>query len=231
MVSYTANKLSSQEQYINHMGVDIYVDPSLFSGPIVESIIKGSYESHEASQVNSLIQPGEVILEIGAGCGFISTFAAKNPNCTKVYAVEANPALIPVIQKTHEKNGVDITLYNEILGKEEGYVDFYLHEDFWASGTHSWLGKRSVKVKTTPFQMRLEQIRPTMIVCDIEGGELDLFDGVNLAGVKKILMELHQPTIGRHGMKKLFDNLSAQNFHYDVFHSYYSVVTFSHVDR
>ena len=101
---------------------------------------------------------------------------------------------------------------------------------FWASGTHSFLGK-PIKVKTTAFQSRLNQIRPTMLVVDIEGGEETLFEDVDLTGVKKIMIELHQPTIGRRGMKKVFDLLSAQNFHYEVWHSYYGVVTFSHVDR
>ena len=52
-----------------------------------------------------------------------------------------------------------------------------------------------------------------------------------LTGIKKIMVELHQPTIQRRGVKKVFDLLSAQSFHYDVWHSSRSVVTFSHVER
>jgi len=37
--------------------------------------------------------------------------------------------------------------------------------------------------------------------------------------------------IGRRGVKRVFDLLSAQDFHYDVWHSTRSIVTFSHVDR
>lgn len=70
-----------------------------------------------------------------------------------------------------------------------------------------------------------------MLIIDIEGGEDGLFDDVDLTGVRKIMLEIHQPTIGRRGVKRLFDQLSAQNFHYDMWHSCHSIVTFSHVDR
>lgn len=215
---------------VNNRGVLIPIIPEIFSEPIVQCILAGSYEANEASELDALIQPDEIILELGAGCGFISTYCAKNQHTSAVFCVEANPSLIDIIGLTHRINAVDVTLYHELLGREEGETDFYLHDDFWASGAHSWLGKQ-VRVKTTPFQARLDQIRPTMLVIDIEGGEETLFEGVNLSGVKKIMLEVHQPTIGRYGTKKVFDLLSAQSFHYDMWHSSRSIVTFSHVDR
>lgn len=214
----------------NNRGILIPIVPQLFSEPIAESVRAGHYESHEVAMLDALIQPGEVILEVGAGCGFISSYCAKNPHTRAVHCVEANPNLIDVIKLTHELNDVDVTVYHELLAKQDGEADFYLHADFWASGTHSFLGK-PVKVRTTPFQRRLAAVRPTMLIIDIEGGEESLFEDVDLNGVKKIMVELHQPTIGRHGMKKVFDLLSAQNFHYEVWHSAYSIVTFSHVER
>jgi FkbM family methyltransferase len=217
------------ECFENH-GVLIPVIPGIFSDDITNSVKLGNYEAHEASLLDGLIQPQEVILEIGAGCGFISTYCAKNPHTDKVFCVEANPNLIDAIKLTHTVNAVGVTVFNEVLGKEDGETDFYLHRDFWASGTHSFLGT-AIRVKKTSFQSRLEQIRPTMLIVDIEGGEEKLFEAAELKGVKKIMLELHQPTIGRRGIKKVFDLLSAQGFHYDVWHSFHSVVTFSHVDR
>jgi FkbM family methyltransferase len=211
-------------------GVLIPVVPGIFSADITKTVRLGNYEAHEASLLDGLIQPEEVILEIGAGCGFISTYCAKNPHTKKVFCVEANPNLIGAIKLTHKVNGVSVTVFNEVLGKEDGETDFYLHRDFWASGTHSFLGT-PIRVKTTAFQSRLDQIRPTMLIVDIEGGEEMLFECADFKGVKKIVLELHQWTIGRRGIKKVFDLLSAQDFHYDVWHSFYSVVTFSHVDR
>lgn len=217
------------ECYTNH-GVLLPVVPGIFSGAVAASVRSGRYEEHEAAELDGLIQPGEVVLEIGAGCGFISTCCAKNPHTERVHCVEANPRLIEVIRLTHRINGVDVAVHHEVLGREDGETDFFVHEDFWASGTHDFLGER-VRVPVTSFQKRLDETRPTLLVVDIEGGEEALFEDVNLAGVKKIMVELHQPTIGRRGVKRVFDLLSARDFHYDMWHSTRSVVTFSHVER
>lgn len=217
------------ECYSNR-GVLLPVVPGVFSDPVAASVRSGRYEEYEAKELDGLIQPGEVILEIGAGCGFISTYCAKNQHTERVHCVEANPQLIEVIRLTHRINGVEVAVHHEILGREDGETDFYVHEDFWASGTHDFLG-RPVRVPVTSFQKRLDEVRPTMLVVDIEGGEEVLFEDVDLTGVKKILLELHQPTIGRHGIKRVFDLLSARDFHYDAWHSTRSVVTFSHVER
>ena len=221
--------VESHECY-NNRGVLLPVVPGIFSDPIAASVRSGRYEEYEAAELDGLIQPGEVILEIGAGCGFISTYCAKNPHTQRLHCVEANPGLIEVIRLTHRINGVDVTIHHEILGREDGETDFFVNEDFWASGTHSFLGK-PVRVPVTSFQKRLDETRPTMLIVDIEGGEETLFEDVDLTGVKKIMVEMHQPTIGRRGVKRVFDLLSARDFCYDMWHSTHSVVTFSHVDR
>ena len=217
-------------EYVQHCGVTLPIIPELYSDTIIQYIRAGQYEAQEVAELDALIQPNEIILEIGAGCGFISTYCAKTQRTQAVYCVEANPHLIDIIKLTHRVNGVDVTLFHEILAKEDGETDFYVHRDFWASGTHHTLGK-PIKVKTVSFQRRLDEIKPTMLIVDIEGGEESLFEGVDLTGVKKIMLEIHQQIIGRHGVKKVFDLLSAQNFHYETWHSAREIVTFSHVDR
>lgn len=226
---YRPAKIVGGIEFYNNHGVLLPVLPE-FSEPVVATIRNGGYEAHEATELDTLIGPGEIVLEIGAGCGFMSACCAKNPHTSSIWCVEANPDLISVIQLTHRINNVTATIYNEILAGSDGEIDFFVHRDFWGSGTHSFLGK-PIKVATRSFQKRLDEIRPTMLIVDIEGGEEALFEGVDLAGVRKIMLELHQPTIGGHGVKRVFDLLSAQGFHYDVPHSTHSVVTFLHVDR
>jgi FkbM family methyltransferase len=211
-------------------GILIPVVPGIFSDFVTAWVLAGTYEMQEASVLDALIEPNEIILEIGAGCGFISAYCAKNANTKAVYCVEANPQLIEVIKLTHHINGVDATVYGEILAKDAGEAEFFVNKDFWASGTDKSLGTM-IKVKTASLQERLDALRPTMLIVDIEGGEETLFDGVDLACVRKIMIELHQHVIGRRGVKKVFDVLSAQNFHYETYHSASSVVTFSNVKR
>ena len=215
----------------DNRGVLIPIVPDVASDFIAEAIRSGSYESHEVALLDGLIEPGEVILEIGGGCGFISAYCAKNPLTKAVHSVEANPNLIEVIKLTHRLNCVSVSVYHEILSKQDGEADFYLHKDFWASGTHKILGASPIKVRTTSFQSKLDALRPTMLIVDIEGGEQNLFENVNLSCVNKIMLELHQQTIGGAGIKKIFDLLSSQNFHYETSRSKMAVVTFSRVNR
>jgi methylase of polypeptide subunit release factors len=110
----------------NNRGVLLPIVVGEFSENIVGSIRNGDYEAHEATELDALIQPGEIILEIGSGCGFISTYCAKNPNTSAVYCVEANPQLIDVIRLTHRVNHVTATVYNEILAREDVAKKGYL---------------------------------------------------------------------------------------------------------
>lgn len=213
--------------FLQHMGVEICVDPRVFSEKMITTIMRGTYEKKEAKQILSLLEPEETVLEIGAGCGFLSTLMAQHPNCREVHAFEGNPELIPIIKATHLKNKVDVILYNEVLGDFNDEVEFFLNDDFWASGLSKALGNRSVMVKQVAFQSRLNEIRPTLIVCDIEGGEGNLFGDVDLQCTTRLLIELHEDIIGPNGVRTVFDEMSKRGFHYNCSHSSGRVVTFS----
>jgi FkbM family methyltransferase len=213
------------------LGVKLEVPHSLLAAPIRKALLNGSYESAEGSILEGLIQEGDVILEIGAGLGLISTIAARSPKTSRVIAVEADPQLIPTIRRTHEINNVDVAVYNEMLGASEGTHDFFVSEHFWASSAKGDFGGTRIQIPIRSFQERLREWKPSFLIVDIEGGEVDIFEGIDMAGVQKVQLEVHQNIVGRQGMKKLFDTLSAQGFHYDQWHSSHNVVTFSHIDR
>ena len=88
-----------------------------------------------------------------------------------------------------------------------------------------------VKINVDDFNRVLVDLKPSMIVCDIEGGELELFKKATLTGVKKVYIETHQRQLGRRGMKSLFERFHELDFHYDQHHSKAGVVLFSHIDR
>jgi FkbM family methyltransferase len=225
-------------EVIKYNGIELQLDHRFMSAKMMDVIKEGRYERQEARQISRIIQADEVVLELGAGIGFVSALIATNP-CTKfLVSYEANPRLIPAITDTLTRNAGpseskwevrNAVLMNGIVPDD---VDFYLHEDFWASSLNPVAAAVGVeKVKAERFNNILALIRPTLIVCDIEGGELELFRNADLSGVKKVFLETHQKRIGRRGMKELFDYFHARDFHYDQAHSEGSVVLFSHVDR
>ncbi|MDX0249805.1 FkbM family methyltransferase [Sinorhizobium meliloti] len=217
-------------------GVKFPDDKNIITPRVRESIMAGRYESKEATQVEKLLKEGDRVLEIGSGLGFISTIAARDPKTEDVLCYEADPRLIPFIKSVHELNGIkkatvrNVALTTDLSQKE---LTFYVRKDFWGSSFSKAAGEyeSTAIIPTQSFNEVVQQFRPTFIVCDIEGAELDLFFNASLFGVTRVLMEIHSRVLGRAGVKRLFDAMSARDFHYDEFHSHGSVVLFSHVKR
>lgn len=218
-------------------GVRLDISSPEISPRLVDRITKGLYEQQEAKSIMTAAQQGDRLLEIGAGLGYLSCVAAKTGLFEAITVVEANPQLINSIKLNHSLNNADCDVLNVVLTPEVvpvgSTIPFYIRGDFWASSLSptplNYI--RTEQVQLHSFQSLIDASRPTFIACDIEGGENSLFEGINLTGVKKILLELHQRVIGRKGMKRVFETLSRNGFHYDQWHSSGSVVLFSHVSR
>jgi len=216
-------------------GVKLSIEPEVMSPKMIEVIQSGHYEGGEAREIARIVQPGERIVELGTGIGFIAISAMKTGRVQKLATYEANPKLIPLIEANAAQNEVAFEVHNAIVDAEAqgGTVPFYLRKDFWASSMSPlpWGYVEQVEVPVVSFASVRETYRPTMLIVDIEGAEAQLFRDIALTGIRKIYMELHQNVIGRVGMKNVFDFMSSKDFHYDQHHSRGSVVLFSHVLR
>ena len=219
---------------IEHFGIRLRIDPDFMSPRLMEVIRTGQYEAAEARRIRRIVQRGDIILEIGAGIGFITALMLKNPVVERVVSFEANPLLIPKIQQTLSDNGLGgqrFELHNAVLGTEEaGTVDFHVHQDFWASSLRKMPGTiHSCPVPLASFDKTVKIVRPNLIVCDIEGGESALFSNSNLTGVRNVYLELHQRVLGPAGMRDVFQAFHDRGFHYDQNHSGGAVVLFSRI--
>jgi hypothetical protein len=58
----------------------------------------GTYEADEANAAERCVREGFRVLELGAGIGYVTAICARRTAPENVLAVEANPALIPVIE-------------------------------------------------------------------------------------------------------------------------------------
>ncbi len=222
-------------QNLSRNGITIPYDSDVMSDNILNHIKAGTYEQQESQLIKGIIQEGERILEIGCGVGYLSSVAMKTGKVRELLCFEANPKLIPVINKTFALNNVQARCRNGVITNTSSgqKVNFYVRQDFWASSLspEPYGYKEMVEVEAVNFQELLNEYKPTMIICDIEGGESELFEGVQLFGVTKVFMEIHQNEMGRGKMKSLFERFCHLGFHYDVWHSNGQVVLFSHVSR
>ncbi len=218
--------------HVNMKGVVINPGNPALSSAMQKRLRSGKYEVHEAECVTALIGPGETVLELGGGIGFISALASKTQNASQIIVVEANPDTIPVIKETHELNNVEAIVLNGVAMpkcKQGSSVPFYVRSNFWASSLspEPWGYSRKTTVPCLDFKQLLATYRPSLLICDIEGGELDLLcQTPSMPSVKKIVLELHRNIVGSQGVRKIFHHLSKQGFAYEPRYSEKAVVVF-----
>ena len=167
------------------------------SREIRRSIWSGEYEGPERRMVLAKLSTDDVVMELGAGIGLLSALCAKRIGSSRVHTYEANPALIPYIRETFALNGVEPALKNCLVGDHEGDTAFYLHREFWASSTLPVNGARPIVLRMVDVNHELQAVRPTFLIIDIEGGEYDLFQHIDLGGVRKLAIETHPRVLGR----------------------------------
>jgi FkbM family methyltransferase len=208
-------------------------DPAVITPAIYDAITTGRFETEEARQIPAIVRPGDRVLEIGAGLGFISTLLSRQPSVGEVIAVEANPHLMEYMVELHGVNGVrKVRRLNTVLTNGPARREtFYLRQDFWMgslmAGPNPYLD--TVEVPTTNLNALLRDEGVNLIVCDVEGAEAFLFDDADLSGVDRIFLELHDHVTGLSGVGKLFCTLGANGLIYDPRHSFGSVILFQRV--
>lgn len=212
-------------------GVVVPDDPEILSPNVREAICSGRFEATEARMLANAVEPGDRVVEIGAGIGFISTLLDRDPRVRSVIAVEANPVLLDYMAQLHERNDVGkVRRLHGVLdtSDERRLATFYLRRDFWMGSLSATPNPyyATVEVPTYDFSTLLREEKATLIVCDVEGAEARLFEGVDLSRVDRILLELHDHVTGLSGVGALFGTLAAQGFTYDPRNSEGSVVLF-----
>jgi FkbM family methyltransferase len=218
------------EESLEWAGVVIPLDPAVITPAIRAAILAGRFEAEESSQIPQIVRPGDRVLEIGAGIGFISTLLSRQRRVARVIAVEANPHLMAYMTRLHALNRVrKVRRVNAVLTNEErASATFYLRRDFWmgslAAEPNPYVA--TVEVPTMNLDALLREEAIDLVVCDVEGAEAVLFQGADLSGVDRIFLEMHDHVTGLSGVRGLFATLAEQGFVYDPRHSLGSVVLF-----
>jgi FkbM family methyltransferase len=218
----------NEVERFDHLGVKLEIPKHLVTPSIRRALREGCYETLEANMIAKFMRPSDIVLELGAAIGFLSTWISQRLTTGTITSYEANPSLINVALNTFRINSVNVTLKNAIvIGSSGGEVaEFFVHKAFWASGQIE-NGGTKIEVATEGVPSILQRVKPDILVIDIEGGEVELFGQVELRGVRHVLIELHAGVTGPTGIRKVFQRMSELGFAYDSEYSSSYVVTFS----
>ena len=207
-MSALANK---SERFLRSRNLKIPIDPAVISPRLRRLLREGTYEQRECYAVFKMVQRDDVVLELGTGIGYMSALISVSKPVREVHTFEANPELIGYISKLHEVNGVkNVTVHNKILGeKRSGPVDFYVRKQILASSLDKNQGpdtiQRVAKIEVEDINEVLERVKPTVLVCDIEGAEATLLSAARFRTLRAAIVETHPQWIGSDGVRAVFD--------------------------
>lgn len=161
------------------------------------AIVRGRYEAGERELLRTALNDDDVVMELGTGIGVLATLCARRVGSHRMYTFEANPGLMGVARETFDLNGVAPTIENRILGATPGTREFFLEKHFWSSSTvRRSKDAQAVSVPQTPLSEAIGRCRPTFLIVDIEGGEIEVLPQIVASGVGKVLIELHPHVVG-----------------------------------
>lgn len=199
----------------NH-GVLLPTEGPGISKAIRRQIFFSEYEDKEFEIVAKRLASDDVVMEVGAGIGFLSAYCAKRIGSERVFAYEANPALMELIAATHRANGVSPAVRNVLLAQGEGTRSFHVEPEFWASSAVQASGSATtITVPQADLNAELRRVRPSFLIVDIEGGEVELFELADLAPVRKICVETHPGIHSSAVLSRMLGRLIAQGFALD----------------
>jgi len=194
--------------FIRSRGMKFPKHPEIMQGKIRRLLRSNSYEAKETEAALRVVREGDVVVELGGGIGYMSTLVATKRAIKSVHVFEANPNLIPYIRSVHAANDVtNAHVTNAILGPRKGSVDFYVREPMLGSSMQVLEGEvdpPSVKVDVLNAKTTFKEIAATVLICDIEGAEVDLIPQLDLTGLRAAIIETHPQWIGPEGINKIF---------------------------
>lgn len=153
-----------------------------------------SYEAEEARHLSKHLKPDAKVLELGACLGYVSCLTNQILNDRSKHVVlEANPNLIPSIERNKEENKSGFHIENVVISKNDT-VDFYIHDLIVGGSSKRKTGSR-IEVKGVGFDQlaRKYGFKFDTLIMDIEGGELDLLRNFkdDISTFESIFVELH----------------------------------------
>jgi FkbM family methyltransferase len=220
-----------RQGFIKTIGsVSVFVDNDNYSPIVIKTLTEGWYERRERTLVNKLIKTGDRVLEVGTALGAVTMTAARIVGAKHVLSFEANPQIAADARKNFLFNDLDgiqsrvAVLCNRLrFGSAPGEVEFSISRDFWASRLH--VGPisqdiiKTVRVPTACLEDQIQNHRASVLICDIEGGEIELLIGADLKGIRLIIMEVHNWAVGAPMTDAMMRWLVVNGFNVDLNHT------------
>lgn len=191
----------TQEEAFDIHGIKVPCDRSVLTEMLIGHLRAGRFEVEEVTALKRILRPSDRVLDIGGGLGVTSAVAAKVARVASVTTFEPNPFTQDFLRKVFAVNGVTVDLREGILLPQPTSEtrDFHARPHVYGSSLFdsSPVKGKVVQVKGYGLGEVLAEVRPTVISCDIEGAEIELWADAKLPGVRAMVIEVHPKVTGQ----------------------------------
>lgn len=179
---------------------------------------RGRYERSERALIQEWLDPGAPVIELGGGIGVVATLVNRRLRDPRRHVVvEANPSLIPVLERQKALNGVSFIIEHAAVDYSgQRTTTLFVDEEFISGRVGSGAGG-GVEVPAVTLARLLRRYPWTGItlICDIEGIEIELVGREGeLLGQRcsTIIVEVHPEFRTESECDALFASLQARGF-------------------
>ena len=220
-----------EEGLADAMGFTLHLPRPVVTPDLALAILSGVYEAGERRAVVQDLRGSDRVLELGTGIGIIALTLARARPDLPVITLEANPALEPVIRANFAQNGCRARLICGLAALTEGSATFHVSRNFAASSTRDPGGPcQEITVPMVDVGALIAEHRPTILICDIEGGEVDILRAIPLDGLRRLIVEFHPALCPADQISATVAHLLAAGFHLDLAGSAGPVLIFDRPD-
>ena len=209
----TKLRLLRKPKSVEYYGLTVPVSHNQIPRAVIKQLLQNAYEAPEINALTNLINEGDRILELGTGLGIVSGIASQIKDNITIETYEANPNLIEHIHALHALNGIKNVQVNNAMLTPNPTVEtrpFHLHQ-FFPEGSviETERTEDTIDVPVQDLNAVISRFSPSVLVCDIEGAEADIFSGADLNGIRAIILEIHPHLISRQAVKQIYDSCIA----------------------
>ncbi|MCB8839398.1 FkbM family methyltransferase [Aurantimonas sp. VKM B-3413] len=182
-------------------GLKVQVDRERDAPVIQRGIDRGWYEGDEVRLARAVIGPHDRVLELGGGMGVVTSALAGIVGDAAVLTYEPNPAVVERARANLSLNGHAVEIRQRLCRPASTgatHAAFRLAEVFWASGLDRGEAEgRLIEVAVDPLETVIATHRATILVMDIEGGELEILETADLSPLRAMIFETHEDQVGQ----------------------------------
>jgi FkbM family methyltransferase len=204
-------------------GFSVFVD-NRYAPDIQTALDRGYYEDRERELVRTFLRPGDKVIEIGAGIGVVAMSAASIVGESHVTTFDANPEILIDAEENFRRNGFNIATRAGLLRNRRQYApnsftNFYVDNAFWASRLDASARTpgiiRTIQAPVYCLEDEIASVSANVLLCDIEGGEVDLLSDADLSRVTLIIVETHSWIAGKAAIEAMARKIIAQGLAID----------------